>query len=138
MFQPCSLILIQNCGLLHPDPYQSRIHTEVQIIKCTRTAPTDNPRTPQPTHRHRHQPAGEAIADMQSTKEMTKCATSGTPKGTKKGSTHPPPFPTLIRYKYITSDECKTNNRLKQNRIQGESQAPKIRRPKSHVTVKPL
>ena len=51
---------------------------------------------------------------------------------------HPPlPLPTLIRYENITSDECKTKNRPKQHRIQGEPQAPKIGRPKSLLWSNP-
>ena len=59
---------------------------------------------------------GEVITDMRSIKEMIQCPTLGIPKGMKKKAVSISIafyLGFLIRNENITSEECKTKNRLK-------------------------
>ena len=55
------------------------------------------------------------MTDMQSIKEMSQCVTFGIPKGMKKCNVYSIAFclDFLIRNENITTEECKTKNRLK-------------------------
>ena len=102
---------------------------------CSHRQPQKHPNQPTDTGTS---PQRKPLQTCKAQKKRPNAHKHRDPKGDGKGQHPPPPLSTLIRYKNITSEECKTKKPPETTPHPGRATSPQNWAAKNHVTVKPL